>query len=245
MSRAHDMSRTHRNDTDPYAQRPLRPLPSRPLTTKASALERQLRSGLTRAIDTENARAEATAAAEHLTQRIVADGLADIEYAPVDSPFGTLHAAVTRRGLVRVAFPEESVDSVLERLARELSPRIVESSAALDPVRRELEEYFAGRRHEFDLALDWALIAPFGRRVLRKTAAIPYGGYLSYGEIAAEAGSPRGARAAGNALGSNPIPIVIPCHRVLRCGGALGGYGGGLDRKRYLLELEGALTPRL
>ena len=146
---------------------------------------------------------------------------------------------------MRVAFPEESVDAVLERLAQALSPRIVESSASLDPLRRELDEYFAGRRREFDLALDWALIAPFGRRVLRKTAAIPYGGHLSYGEIAAEAGTPRGARAAGNALGSNPIPIVIPCHRVLRSGGALGGYGGGLDRKRFLLELEGALTPRL
>ncbi|MGO9247785.1 MAG: methylated-DNA--[protein]-cysteine S-methyltransferase [Solirubrobacteraceae bacterium] len=231
------MNDTHRNDTDPYAQRPS--------TTRTSALEQELRSGLTRAIDTEDARDDATAAAARLTQRIVSDGLADIEYASVDSPFGTLHAAVTRRGLVRVAFPEETVDSVLERLARELSPRIVESPASLDPVRRELDEYFAGRRREFDLALDWALIAPFGRRVLRKTVAIPYGDHLSYGEVAAEAGSPRGARAAGNALGSNPIPIVIPCHRVLRSGGALGGYGGGLDRKRYLLELEGALTPRL
>jgi len=213
-------------------------------TTRASALERELRSGLTHAIDTEDVRAQAAGAATRLTQRIVSGNLADIEYAPVDSPFGTLHAAITRRGLVRVAFPEESVDSVLARLAHELSPRIVESPTSLDPVRRELEEYFAGRRREFDLALDWTLIAPFGRRVLRKTAAIPYGGHLSYGEIAAEAGSPRGARAAGNALGSNPIPIVIPCHRVLRSGGALGGYGGGLDRKRFLLELEGTPPAR-
>ncbi len=186
-----------------------------------------------------NARADAAAAAGRLTERIVADGLADITYAPVDSPFGTLHAATTRRGLVRLAFPEEPVDAFLERLARRLSPRIVEAPDSLDPIRRELDEYFAGRRREFDLTLDWALIAPFGRRVLRMTAAIPYGGYLSYAEVAAEAGSPRGARAAGNALGANPIPIVIPCHRVLRSGGALGGYGGGLDRKRYLLELEG------
>ncbi len=170
---------------------------------------------------------------------------ADISYAPVDSPFGTLYAATTKRGLVRVAFPEESVESVLERLARGLSPRIVEAPATLDTVKRELDEYFAGRRHTFDLALDWALIAPFGRRVLRMTAAIPYGGVLSYAEVAAEAGSPRGARAAGNALGANPIPIVIPCHRVLRSGGALGGYGGGLERKRFLLKLEGALTPQL
>ncbi len=107
-------------------------------------------------------------------------------------------------------------------------------------MRRELDEYFAGRRREFELALDWALIGPFARRVLQATAAIPYGGVLSYAEVAAEAGSPRGSRAAGNALGANPIPIVIPCHRVLRSGGALGGYGGGLERKRWLLELEGA-----
>src|SRR5271169_202390 len=108
-------------------------------------------------------------------------------------------------------------------------------------MRRELEQYFSGARHAFELALDWTLIGPFGRRVLRATSAIPYGGVLSYAEVAAEAGSPRGSRAAGNALGSNPIPIVIPCHRVLRSGGALGGYGGGLERKRWLLELEGAV----
>jgi methylated-DNA-[protein]-cysteine S-methyltransferase len=185
-------------------------------------------------------RPAAAAAANRLSARAAAEGLADISYAPVDSPFGTLHAAATKRGLVRLAFPEESVDTVLERLARRLSPRIVEAPASLDPVRRELEEYFAGGRRSFDLPLDWALIGPFGRRVLHVTAEIPYGGVLSYAEVAAEAGSPRGSRAAGNALGSNPMPIVIPCHRVLRSGGALGGYGGGLERKRYLLELEGA-----
>ncbi len=188
---------------------------------------------------------QAAAAARRLTERIVAERLADIDYAPVESPFGTLYAASTRRGLVRLAFPEEPLDEFLERLARKLSPRIVAAPAALDPVQRELDEYFSGHRRTFDLALDWALITPFARRVLRNTAAIPYGGHLSYAEVAAEAGSPRGARAAGNALGSNPIPIVIPCHRVLHSGGGLGGYGGGLDRKQYLLELEGALPPRL
>jgi methylated-DNA-[protein]-cysteine S-methyltransferase len=163
---------------------------------------------------------------------------ADIRYAPIDSPFGTLHGAVTERGLVRLAFPEESVDAFLEQLARKLSPRIVASPASLDPLQRELDEYFRGRRRDFDADLDWSLITPFARRVLKMTAAIPYGGQLSYAEVAAEAGSPRGARAAGNALGSNPIPIVIPCHRVLHSGGGIGGYGGGLDRKRFLLELE-------
>ncbi len=180
-------------------------------------------------------------AARRLAARVAAEGLADVSYTTADSPFGTLLLAATRRGLVRLAFPEENVDSVLERLARRVSPRIVETRAPLDPVRRELEEYFSGDRHGFELPLDWMLVGGFGRRVLRATSEIPYGGVLSYAEVAAEAGSPRGSRAAGNALGSNPIPIVIPCHRVLRTGGALGGYGGGTERKRWLLELEGAL----
>lgn len=183
----------------------------------------------------------AARAARRLRERIAAERLADVDFAEIDSPFGMLHAATTQRGLVRLAFPEESLEAVLQALADNLSPRIVESPAALDPVKRELDEYFAGHRRRFDVPLDWTLITPFAKRVLRKTAAIPYGGHLSYAEVAAEAGSPRGARAAGNALGSNPIPIVIPCHRVLHSGGGLGGYGGGLDRKRYLLNLEGAL----
>jgi methylated-DNA-[protein]-cysteine S-methyltransferase len=189
----------------------------------------------------ERSSAAAAVAAERRRPRVVSDELADVGYAPVDSPFGTLHAAVTRRGLVRLAFPEEHPDTMLARLVRDLSPRIVEAPSMLDPVQRELDEYFSGRRREFELDLDWALIGPFARRVLKMTAAIPYGAHLSYGEVAAEAGSPRGARAAGNALGSNPIPIVIPCHRVLHAGDKLGGYGGGLERKRYLLELEGQL----
>jgi methylated-DNA-[protein]-cysteine S-methyltransferase len=186
--------------------------------------------------------AEAAAAAGRLSSRIAAEGLADVSYAPVDSPFGTMLLAATKRGLVRLAFPEEPVDSVLERLARRISPRIVATSFGLDAIRRELDEYFSGRRRRFELPLDWALVGPFGRRVLRVTSEIPYGGVLSYAEVAADAGSPRGSRAAGNALGANPIPIVIPCHRVLRSGGALGGYGGGVERKRWLLELEGALA---
>jgi methylated-DNA-[protein]-cysteine S-methyltransferase len=204
-------------------------------------IEQLLRQGAAGARD---AGEEAIAAAKRVSERAAANGLADISYAPIDSPFGTLHAATTKRGLVRVAFPEESIESVLEALARGLSPRIVEAPASLEPVKRELEEYFAGRRRTFEIPLDWSLIGPFGRRVLHATAEIPYGGYLSYAEVASEAGSPRGSRAAGNALGANPIPIVIPCHRVLRTGGAIGGYGGGLDRKRYLLELEGVLTPQ-
>ncbi len=187
----------------------------------------------------------AASAAQRLSERAAAKGLADVSYAPLDSPFGPLLAASTADGLVRLAFPEESTDAVLEGLALRLSPRIVEARKPFEPLRRELDDYFSGRRREFQLALDWSLIGPFARKVLHVTAEIPYGGVLSYAEVAGEAGSPRGSRAAGNALGSNPIPIVIPCHRVLRSGGALGGYGGGLHRKRYLLELEGALTPSL
>ncbi len=185
---------------------------------------------------------EAGEAARRLAARMGAEGLADVSYETTESPFGPLLLAATRRGLVRVAFPEEDVDSVLERLARGVSPRIVQAPAPLDSARRELEQYFAGRRREFELDLDWTLVGRFGRRVLKVTSEIPYGGVQSYGEVAADAGSPRGSRAAGNALGSNPIPIVIPCHRVLRSGGALGGYGGGVERKRWLLELEGAIA---
>jgi methylated-DNA-[protein]-cysteine S-methyltransferase len=213
-----------------------------------SAIEDALRgSALARHTDGTSRRradptdAEAAAAAGRLNRRIAAEGLADVSYAPLDSPFGTMLLAATKRGLVRLAFPEEPADSVLERLARRISPRIVATSSGLDTIRRELDEYFSGRRRRFDLPLDWALVGPFGRRVLRVTAEIPYGGVLSYAEVAADAGSPRGSRAAGNALGANPIPVVIPCHRVLRSGGALGGYGGGVERKRWLLELEGAL----
>jgi methylated-DNA-[protein]-cysteine S-methyltransferase len=186
---------------------------------------------------------QAEAAAARLVELADAEGLVDVSYGTVESPFGQLLAATTRRGLVRLAFPEEDVDDVLERLARAVSPRIVETPRALDGARRELDEYFSGGRRGFELKLDRALIGPFSRRVLGATARIPYGRVLSYQDVAARAGSPRGSRAAGNALGSNPIPIVIPCHRVLRTGGALGGYGGGLERKRWLLQLEGALPP--
>jgi len=187
----------------------------------------------------------AALAARRLSARALDEGIADIGYGPVDSPFGTLTAAVTAEGLVRLAFPEEPLDEVLERLARKLSPRIVEAPQRLERVRRELDEYFSGARRDFEVPLDRVLMSAFAKKILAATAAIPYGGVSTYTEMATAAGSPRGSRAAGNALGSNPIPVIVPCHRVLRTGGNLGGYGGGLDRKRWLLELEGALTPRL
>ncbi|HEX4188806.1 MAG TPA: methylated-DNA--[protein]-cysteine S-methyltransferase [Solirubrobacteraceae bacterium] len=216
------------------------------MNRQATDEDRHVERSLRRAAIAPSAEAESAEAARRFAARAAAEGLAEIAYAPVESPFGELLLAATRRGLLRVAFPEEDVDSVLERLSRRLSPRIVEAPGRLEPARRELDEYFAGRRRTFELAVDLSLVGgPFGREVLRVTSEIPYGGVLSYREVATDAGSPRGSRAAGNALGSNPIPIVVPCHRVLHSGGGLGGYGGGLDRKRWLLELEGALTPRL
>jgi methylated-DNA-[protein]-cysteine S-methyltransferase len=167
--------------------------------------------------------------------------LIDVRYAQIDSPVGELLVAATNRGLVCVAFPEQAPEEVLDGLARRVSPRVLEAPATLDPVRRQLEEYFSGARRDFELDLDWKLISGFARGVLKATAAIPFGSLSTYQAVAANAGSPRGSRAAGNALGSNPIPIVIPCHRVLRSGGQLGGYAGGPDRKRFLLELESAL----
>ena len=183
-------------------------------------------------------------AARRATERALAaaraEGLADVSYAIEPSPLGDLLIAVTPRGLIRLAYNAHEVsDAVLEELARRVSPRVLEAPGALDEVRRELDEYFAGRRSRFELPVDWRLHDGFGRRVLRATAAIPFGKVLTYGEVAAKAGSPRGSRAAGNALGSNRIPIVVPCHRVVRSGGKIGGYTGGVERKEYLLELEG------
>jgi len=178
---------------------------------------------------------------ERIAERAAREGLLDLAFAEVDSPVGTLLAAATPEGLVKLGFPNQTRDEVLEDLAARISPRMVEAPARLDPVRRELDEYFEGRRREFDLDLDWRLTSGFRREVLRETALIPFGETRSYMEMAASAGSPRAHRAAGSALGANPIPIVVPCHRVLRSGGALGGYGGGLRAKRTLLELEGVL----
>lgn len=211
-----------------------------------SSLEKALRRGPAHARDTETSesapreRRDAQGAARRFAESAVARGLADVSYARTDSPFGSLLLAASERGLLRVAFPEEDPEQVLERLSRRVSPRIVEVPAQLDRARRELEQYFAGGRRSFELPIDWALVGPFGRRVLGAASRIPYGEVLTYAQVAAEAGSPRGSRAAGNALGANPIPIVVPCHRVLRATGALGGYAGGLERKRFLLELEGA-----
>ncbi len=177
-------------------------------------------------------------ALDGLLARAEKEGLLDVAYAQVDSPLGPLTVATTSRGLVRVAYPERPLDQVLEGLADAVSPRILEAPARLDPIRRELEEYFEGRRRQFETPIDWALTRGFFRRVLQATAAIDYGDVRTYSEVAARAGSERAVRATGNGLGSNPMPVVVPCHRVVRTGGGLGGYTGGIDRKKFLLGLE-------
>ena len=177
-----------------------------------------------------------------LSTRADEEGLLDVAYASVDSPLGPLVVAATPRGLVRISYTDfRGDDEVLEELARRVSPRVLEAPARLDPVRRELDEYFEGRRERFDVPIDWSHLAGFTREVLRATANIGFGEVSTYAGVAAEAGSPRAVRAAGNALGSNPMPVVVPCHRILRSGGALGGYTGGIERKQFLLRLEGAL----
>lgn len=189
--------------------------------------------------------APSTAGAAEAAARFAASAPADVAYALVDSPVGTLVAARTERGLARLAYEDENGgrDAVLEALAERLSPRILERPARLDDLRRQLEEYFAGQRTSFELPLDLSLVrGPFGRRVLEACARIPFGEVSSYRAMATTAGSAGAVRAAGNALGANPVPIVVPCHRVLRSGGGLGGYTGGLERKEHLLRIEGILV---
>ncbi|HEY7527414.1 MAG TPA: methylated-DNA--[protein]-cysteine S-methyltransferase [Candidatus Limnocylindria bacterium] len=189
----------------------------------------------------ESAAFDAERTAADLARRAAAAGLADVAYGTMDSPVGPLLVAVTDRGLVRVAFSSERSEEVLAELASRVSPRVLRDPARTDEIRRELDEYFAGQRRRFDVRVDWSLVRGFAQGVLRATARVPFGTTTTYRQMAEAAGSPRASRAAGNALGSNPIPIVVPCHRVLHSGGGLGGYAGGLERKRTLLTLEGAL----
>lgn len=173
-----------------------------------------------------------------LGEAAAAAGLLDVAYATLESPAGPLLLASTPRGLVRLAYIDDGEQAVLEELSRRVSPRVLRSPRKLDQPRRELDQYFEGARRRFEVSLDWQLIHGFGRRILSATARVPYGSVSTYKEVAAQAGSPRAARAAGNALGANPLPIVLPCHRILHADGGLGGYTGGLDRKRLLLSIE-------
>ena len=197
-------------------------------------MERMLRAALQAPAPEPPSIVDAAAAAE----------LLDVAYARLDSPVGTLVLASTPQGLARLAYVEDGHEElVLQDIAARLSPRMLSAPRRLDEPRRELDEYFAGRRRRFELTLDLRLLSEFTRRVLTATAAIPYGEVSTYRQVAAAAGSPRGSRAAGNALGSNPLPIVLPCHRVLHSSGGLGGYTGGLERKRTLLAIEHGQPP--
>lgn len=181
-------------------------------------------------------------ALDRFAERAAGDGLLDVAYTTLDTPVGELLVAATPRGVVRISYLDWfPADETLADLSKRVSPRVLEAPHRLDALRRELDEYFDGERRRFDVSLDRALLGPFARKVLGRTARIPYGKVSTYAEVASAAGSPRASRAAGNALARNPIPIVIPCHRVLRTGGGLGGYAGGLDRKARLLALEGAI----
>lgn len=167
-------------------------------------------------------------------------GLEDVAFAVEDTPVGELLLAVTPRGLVMVSYLDIfGADASLRELAARVSPRVIEDAAAVDEPRRQLDEYFERRRRTFELPIDWSLVGGFGRQVLDRTARIPYGEVATYGTVARDIGKPSAARATGNALGANPIPIVVPCHRVVPTGGKIGNYGGGPERKRQLLTLEG------
>jgi len=179
---------------------------------------------------------------ENLHRRLAteaeAEGILDVSYRIVDSPVGTLLLAATTIGLVRVAFETEDHDVVLEDLTRRISPRILHAPARLDSVATALDEYFSGARRTFGLPLDWRLSSGFRSTVLRRLPEITYGRTTSYAAVAKLADNPKAVRAVGSACATNPLPIVIPCHRVIRSDGALGEYLGGVHAKQTLLEIE-------
>jgi methylated-DNA-[protein]-cysteine S-methyltransferase len=197
----------------------------------------------------ERSLATATAADPAIWERLRGDlagaaersGLIDVAFEHHDTPLGTIVVGATREGLVRVGLPSENFEDVLQQLAERVSPRVLRASrASLGQTRRQLDEYFDHERRHFDIPLDWRLATGFRREVLRATEQIPYGQTASYRDVATRAGSPNAVRAAGSALATNPLPIVVPCHRVLRTGGGLGQYRGGPEAKAQLLTLEGA-----
>ena len=170
-----------------------------------------------------------------------ADGLLDVAYRTLDTPVGRITIAATPVGVVRVALPNQPLEGVLADLAERVSPRILHAAASLDAISHQIDDYFSGSRHHFELPLDMTLAHGFRRTVLDELRHVPYGQTASYADLAAAAGNPRAVRATGTACATNPIPIVIPCHRITRSDGTLGNYGGGQDVKRALLLLEGAI----
>jgi methylated-DNA-[protein]-cysteine S-methyltransferase len=207
-----------------------------PMTKKQ--LEQTLRDG--------PAAGDLERATSRLLARAESDGLIDVAYATVDSPYGKLLLARTDRGVVKLALPshrgdEVSDDEVLEELAGKVSPRVLEAPGRLDDARRQLDAYFDGKLQHFEIPVDWRLSRGFTSRALHAVARIPYGRTRSYAQIAKAAGNERAFRAAGTACGHNPVPLIVPCHRVVQSGGGIGNYGGGPEMKRSLLSLEGAL----
>jgi methylated-DNA-[protein]-cysteine S-methyltransferase len=177
---------------------------------------------------------------EQLVAAATRDGLLDVAYRTIDTPVGTLLLAATEQGLLRVAYDREGHDAVLDALAGSVSPRILRAPTRLDLVARQLEEYFSGARRVFDVPLDLRLSRGFRRAVLAHLPEIPYGRTESYTQVAVAAGSPNAVRAVGTACATNPLPVVVPCHRVVRADGSFGGYVGGENAKRTLLTLEAA-----
>ncbi|TMK78248.1 MAG: methylated-DNA--[protein]-cysteine S-methyltransferase [Actinobacteria bacterium] len=173
-----------------------------------------------------------------------AAGLLDVAYDLAETPVGTLLVATTDRGLCRISYDPE-VERATEQLAHDFGVRVLRAAKPIDPVRRQLDEYFDGERTRFDLPLDLRPSAPFSRQVLKRLARLPYGQVTTYGALAREAERPKAARAVGAVMNRNPIPIVLPCHRVVGANGSLVGYAGGLERKELLLKLEGALDSTL
>lgn len=167
-------------------------------------------------------------------------GLLDAGYDVVESPVGPLFVAATERGLLSILF-DATPDDQLQWLAEAVGPRVLRAPRRIDPARRELDEYFDGRRRGFDLSLDLRGLTPFSERVLGELARVPFGETATYGQLATRAGNPKAARAVGTIMNRNPVPIVLPCHRIVGANGSLVGYGGGLERKETLLRLEGVL----
>jgi len=178
---------------------------------------------------------------ERFRQTAARSGLLDAGYDVVESPVGQLLVAATDRGLLRIHFAGWEPERMLDEIAQVAGPRVLRAPTAVATVHRELDEYFEGRRHAFDLAVDLRGLAPFTVTVLGELAKVPYGHTATYGELATRAGRPRAARAVGMVMNRNPIPIVLPCHRIVGASGDLVGYGGGLERKEQLLRLEGAI----
>jgi methylated-DNA-[protein]-cysteine S-methyltransferase len=180
---------------------------------------------------------------ERLLARARRGGLETVGYRVIDSPLGPLWIAVGPKGVLAIHYGAEPSDGELARIVRTYGPGVLPDPRRADPVARELDQYFAGKRKSFDVDVDLSPLTPFQQRILGATARVPFGDVSTYAKVAAKAGSEKASRAAGQALGSNPIPIVVPCHRILASDGSLGGYAGGLDAKRVLLQLERGSVP--